>query len=86
MILQLSNGRIIELSLEQYLELTEDELQELNCLGLGYTKDFSSPFHNLYSSNERIEEEIEEEPEDFLFDDEDDEIPGMHYFPNDEIF
>lgn len=83
MIIQLSNGRIIELSLEQYLDLTDSELQELNCLGLGYTKDCSNPFYNPYHGKEEVEEEYEDET---LYFDDDDEIEGNYFIPNDEIF
>jgi|TARA_R100000482_G_C5085837_1_gene128348 hypothetical protein len=44
MIYQLPSGRIIHLSLEQYLEMTDQELQELNCLGNEYTSEVVDPF------------------------------------------
>ncbi len=44
MIYQLPNGRIIHLSLEQYLDMTDQELQELNCLGSEYTSEVTDPF------------------------------------------
>ena len=39
MILQLPNGRIIEISVEQYLDMTDQDIQDLNSLGAAYTKD-----------------------------------------------
>tara|TARA_R110002020_G_scaffold6077_1_gene25419 strand:- start:5421 stop:5708 length:288 start_codon:yes stop_codon:yes gene_type:complete len=44
MIYQLPSGRIIHLSLEQYLDMTDQELQELNCLGNEYTSEITDPF------------------------------------------
>ncbi len=43
MIYQLPNGRIIEISVEQYLALSDDELNELNGLGAAYTSDCHNP-------------------------------------------
>jgi|TARA_R100000329_G_C7482344_1_gene169902 hypothetical protein len=45
MIYQLPNGRIIELTLEQYLDLTDDELKDLNGLDSSYTTDPKGPFY-----------------------------------------
>ena len=45
MIYQLPNGRIIEMSLEQYLELDDIEIRELNGLGKEYTSDITNPFY-----------------------------------------
>jgi hypothetical protein len=44
MIYQLPNGRIIHLSLEQYLDMSDQDLQELNCLGSEYTSEVTDPF------------------------------------------
>lgn len=48
MIIQLPNGRIIECSVEQYLSLTDEEVQDLNGLSQAYTKEVVSPFYNSY--------------------------------------
>ena len=71
MILQLPNGRIIELSVEQYLDMTDQDIQDLNSLGIGYTKDCVNPFYNLYSSKsvEVAIEDISEEEEILLTED-----------------
>jgi hypothetical protein len=45
MIYQLPNGRIIEMSLETYLELDDIEIRELNGLGKEFTSDITNPFH-----------------------------------------
>tara|TARA_R100001015_G_C4590206_1_gene145782 strand:+ start:505 stop:777 length:273 start_codon:yes stop_codon:yes gene_type:complete len=45
MIYQLPNGRIIEMSLETYLELDDADIRELNGLGKEFTSDITNPFH-----------------------------------------
>tara|TARA_B100001778_G_scaffold43882_1_gene31806 strand:- start:190 stop:480 length:291 start_codon:yes stop_codon:yes gene_type:complete len=45
MIYQLPNGRIIEMSLEQYLSLDDQELQELNGLGNEFSSEAPNPFY-----------------------------------------
>ena len=62
MIVQLPNGRIIECSLEQYLSLTDQEVQDLNGLSSAYTKEVGNPFYNSFSSTttpKEIKESIE---------------------------
>lgn len=51
MIFQLPSGRTIELSLEHFLILNDDEIQELNGISSAFASDYSNPFQNLYSSN-----------------------------------
>jgi len=58
MILQLPNGNIIEISVEQYLDMSEKDLQDLNGLGKSYLKESKDPFYNLYSKEQ--EKELEE--------------------------
>ena len=61
MIYQLPNGRIIELSLEQYLDMSDIEIRELNGLGKEYTSDITNPFYkSTLNSNKR---EKPDEPE-----------------------
>ena len=55
MIYQLPNGRIIEMSLEQFLELDDIEIRELNGLGKEYTF-----YKSTLSSNKK---EKPDEPE-----------------------
>ena len=45
MIYQLPNGRIIELSIEEYLSLSDDEIRDLNGLSNDYTSDITNPFY-----------------------------------------
>ena len=61
MIYQLPNGRIIEMSLEQFLELDDIEIRELNGLGKEYTSDITNPFYkSTLNSNKK---EKPDEPE-----------------------
>ena len=54
MIYQLPNGRIIEMSLEQYLEMDDMEIRDLNGLGKEYTSDITNPFYkSVVHSNKR---------------------------------
>ena len=92
MILQLPNGRIIELSVEQNLDLTDEDIKDLNGLGLGYTKECVNPFYNLYSSKvqEVALEDISEEEEEILLSEDDIELLNNridpYYFENEEDF
>tara|TARA_R110000751_G_scaffold149941_1_gene254907 strand:- start:1761 stop:2039 length:279 start_codon:yes stop_codon:yes gene_type:complete len=62
MIYQLPNGRIIEMSLEQYLDMDDMEIRDLNGLGKEYTSDITNPFYkSTLSVNKK--EKPEEEPE-----------------------
>jgi|TARA_R100001443_G_C3363338_1_gene179508 hypothetical protein len=61
MIYQLPNGRIIEMSLETYLDLDDDEIRELNGLGKEFTSDITNPFHKSTLQSNRTEKP--EEPE-----------------------
>ena len=55
MIIQLPNGRIVECSLEQYLSLTDQEVNDLNGLSTSYTKEVGDPFYNKFSGKSQIE-------------------------------
>jgi len=67
MIYQLPNGRIIELSVEQFLELDDVEVRELNGLSSAYSLECSNPFYNLYSTGSTADKLVVEE---LLYDDE----------------
>lgn len=61
MILQLTTGRFIEISVEQYLDMTDLDLQYLNSLGSSYTKDNPNPFYgSLNSSNSDEDDSLDE--------------------------
>ena len=49
MIYQLPNGRIIEMSVEQFLELDDRDVQELVGLNPCYSMEISNPFHKKFS-------------------------------------
>jgi hypothetical protein len=73
MIYQLPNGRIIELSVEQYLDMTDSDVKDLNGLSSSYSLECNNPFYNLFagSSIEKIigeELELDDEFEPDLFD------------------
>lgn len=61
MIYQLPNGRIIELSVEQFLELDDTEVKELNGLSSAYSLECSNPFYNLYSTGSSRDAALAEE-------------------------
>jgi len=91
MILQLPNGRIIELSVEQYLDMSDEDLRELNALGIGYTKDCVNPFYNLYSSSvhEVAIEDMSEDEEIYLSDEQIELLDNRvdpYYFPEEGEF
>ena len=50
MILQLPNGRIIECSVEQYLSMSDEEINDLNGISSAYTKEVTSPFYGIYAN------------------------------------
>ena len=55
MIYQLPNGRIIEMSLEQYLELDDQDIKALNGLGKEFTSDITNPFYKSTLNNNKRE-------------------------------
>jgi len=60
MIYQLPNGRIIEMSLEQFLDLDDQDIRELNGLGKEYTSDITNPFYkSCIKDNKRQKEDSE---------------------------
>ena len=52
MIVQLPNGRIIECSVEAYLDLTDNDIKDLNGLGVQYTKESTNPFYSSFSKDD----------------------------------
>lgn len=82
MIIQLPDGRIIEMSLEHYLELSDQEIKDLNSLGVAYTKDCVQPFYHLYSKNHKgtstdQPKDLTESQKEFL-----DNRKDTYYFPD----
>lgn len=89
MIYQLPDGRMIELSLEQYLSLNDVEMNELVGLSTAYTQEYSNPFYNLFSKDKTKQEVIKEllndeefEPELFEVDDEE-KLKDDYFYPDD---
>ena len=65
MLVNLPNGKTIEMSIDQYLSMTDEDFQYL--VASGYGEEINDPFHNSYIKNgdsyytgEEDEEEIEE--------------------------
>tara|TARA_B110000908_G_C10207719_1_gene428548 strand:+ start:237 stop:509 length:273 start_codon:yes stop_codon:yes gene_type:complete len=89
MIFQLQDGRMIELSIEQYLSLNDVELHELVGLSTTYTKEYNNPFHNLFSKSigkeeiiKELKEDEEFEPDLFEIDDEE-KLEDDYFHPDD---
>ena len=53
MLYQLSSGRTIEISMDQFLDMTDEELQDLECLGSSHTMEINNPWHGKYSKGVR---------------------------------
>ena len=75
MIYQLPNGRIIEMTLEQYLDLTDDELKDLNGLDSSYSSNIKDPFYK--SCLRKASKEKPEKPEEYE--------PGIDEIPKEDI-
>lgn len=64
MIIQLANGRVIEISTEQYLSLTDEEIKDLEGLSSHYTKEVGNPFYHMFHKGKAAAyEDFEEEYE-----------------------
>ena len=89
MIFQLQDGRMIELTVEQYLSLDDTELHELVGLSPSYTQEYNNPFYNLFSKSKTKDEIIKEllddeefEPELFDIDDKE-QLDDDYFYPDD---
>lgn len=87
MILQLPNGKVIEITLEQYLEMSDSQVQDLVGLSSGYTKEVNNPFHSMYSKKqiEDIKENLDDE---FFADDEDEQAENKmdsFFYPEEDL-
>ena len=58
MLYQLKTGRTIEISIDQYLDMTDEELQDLEGLPNYNTIEVNNPFYNSYRQN--IKKELED--------------------------
>ncbi len=88
MIIQLPSGKTIECSTEIYLQLSDAEVNELNGLGVQYTKEESNnPFYNSFSIDAARAKKVFEEDEEYeptLYEIGDDEKrDDMDFYPDD---
>ncbi len=88
MIIQLPSGKIIECSVEIYLDLSDQEINELNGLGVQYTSEESNnPFYKSFTETTAkkvfIEDFLDEyEPRLYEIDDEEKRIDS-DFHPDD---
>lgn len=70
MLVSLPNGKTIEMSVDQYLSMTDEDYQYLVAAGVG--EEISDPFHNSYIKHGEnySEEEFEEIDEEIDLDEE----------------
>lgn len=61
MLYQLPSGRTIEISVEQYLDMTDEELQELDCLSSSHTMEINNPFFSSYTGKRQKSQKIHDE-------------------------
>jgi|TARA_A100000172_G_scaffold64689_1_gene44170 hypothetical protein len=88
MIYQLPNGRIIELSIEEYLSLTDEEIRDLNGLSNDYTSDITNPFYKSALKNKQKKDKNTPDPherEPNLDEIKDIEKMGDSYFHRDDV-
>jgi hypothetical protein len=86
MLYQLPNGKVIEITIEQYLRLTDDELQELLAYNMGDVVDnpfFGSALDGKYMAQEDILEEDEEIEPDLPDIDELEKLTDKDFFRDD---
>tara|TARA_R110001632_G_scaffold3470_1_gene15534 strand:- start:4303 stop:4566 length:264 start_codon:yes stop_codon:yes gene_type:complete len=60
MLYQLRSGRTIELSLDQYLDMSDEELNELEGLGSHQSMEINNPFYNSYKGSSKVKKEPKE--------------------------
>jgi len=84
MIVQLPCGRIIECSVEAYLELEDYDVLELNGISTPYTKEYTDPFYNQFSkaSARAAKEDIEKEYTDLFDEDDQDKLEDTYFHPD----
>jgi hypothetical protein len=62
MLVNLPNGKTIEMSFEQYISMTDEDFQYL--VASGYGEEINDPFHNSFIRNGEIKTvELDEEEE-----------------------
>ena len=61
MLYQLPSGRTIEIPIDTYLDMTDEELSELDCLSDSYTMEMNDPFYKPYSKGKTPRQKIKED-------------------------
>jgi hypothetical protein len=82
MIYQLPNGKSIEMSIEQYLRMSDDELK--NMVAYNFGEEFNDPFIFSVLRHGPAKEDIEEELEDDFSEEEIEDL--LDVAPEDKIF
>ena len=82
MIYQLPNGKSIEMSIEQYLRMSDDELK--NMVAYNFGEEFNDPFIFSVLRHGPAREDIEEELEDDFSEEEIEDL--LDVAPEDKIF
>lgn len=82
MIYQLPNGKCVEMSIEQYLRMSDDELKNMVAYNLG--EEFNDPFIFSVLRHGPAREDIEEELDDDFSEEEIEDL--LDVAPEDKIF
>tara|TARA_R100000544_G_scaffold37189_1_gene27693 strand:- start:590 stop:847 length:258 start_codon:yes stop_codon:yes gene_type:complete len=61
MLLQLRSGHTIEISIEAYLDMSDQDIQDLECLSPGQLMEINNPFYKPFSSKTK---QIVKDPKD----------------------
>jgi len=62
MLYQLANGHTIEISTEAYLDMTDEELKDLECLSPSQLMEINNPWYKPFSSKTRTKKKEVEDP------------------------
>ena len=68
MLLQLKTGFTIEIPTEVYLAMTDEELQELECLGPSQLMEINNPFYKSYAGKTKLDKPVSKEETKALYD------------------
>tara|TARA_Y100001938_G_scaffold141443_1_gene211164 strand:+ start:2284 stop:2544 length:261 start_codon:yes stop_codon:yes gene_type:complete len=68
MLLQLKTGFTIEIPTEVYLDMTDEELQELECLGPSQLMEINNPFYKSYAGKTKLDKPVSKEETKALYD------------------
>ncbi len=62
MLYQLANGHTIEISTEAYLDMTDEELRDLECLSPSQLMEINNPWYKPFSSKTKTTKKDVEDP------------------------